>query len=222
MNPHHRMAQASLFDLDHTLFKGNSTHHFGLFLYRHGYLERSTIAYLVGSYFQCKLGFLSLAKLHKRTFQAFPRSLNLSLVKELIESWLEEQWDELISPEIVSLLNEAKSKGHYTAILSNSPDLVIAPIAKRFGVDDWIATRYAFDKEGQLSHIQKLVDGEDKANYIRVLRADKGLENQHITAYSDSYLDLPFLQEAGNPIGVNPDRKLRNFCLKNGWKILIE
>jgi phosphoserine phosphatase len=38
--------------------------------------------------------------------------------------------------------------------------------------------------------------------------------------YCDSISDLPALEIVGNPVCVNPDRKLKKTAIKRGWKIL--
>jgi phosphoserine phosphatase len=55
---------------------------------------------------------------------------------------------------------------------------------------------------------------------MRELAARDGLDLEASTAYSDSDSDLPFLEAAGNPIVVNPDRALRAVAAERGWPVL--
>jgi phosphoserine phosphatase len=38
--------------------------------------------------------------------------------------------------------------------------------------------------------------------------------------YGDSIADFPALQAVGNPVCVNPDRKLARIAHKRGWRII--
>ena len=118
------------------------------------------------------------------------------------------------------MLETAKEFGHYTVILSSSPDFLVKHITNRFEVDEWGATEYTLDQEGNFCSIRRTMEGEVKANYIHELVQKRGIPKDKITAYSDSHLDLPFLKAAGKAIAVNPDRTLRKICKKNNWKII--
>jgi phosphoserine phosphatase len=51
---------------------------------------------------------------------------------------------------------------------------------------------------------------------------DLGINKEEMTAYTDSYLDLPLLKAVGHVIAVNPDNALRRLSKKQGWEILDE
>jgi phosphoserine phosphatase len=114
----------------------------------------------------------------------------------------------------------AQHLGHYTLILSNSPSFLVSVFARCFGVDDWKATRYAIDHQENLSHIDVIFQGEEKAKYVNEIASQLHISKEDVTAYSDSYLDLPFLLTAGTPIAVNPDRKLKKYSESHSWTVL--
>jgi len=59
-----------------------------------------------------------------------------------------------------------------------------------------------------------------KANAMRELAAREAIDLDRSTAYSDSHTDLAFLEAVGNPVAVNPDRKLRKIALERDWPVL--
>jgi phosphoserine phosphatase len=85
-------------------------------------------------------------------------------------------------------------------------------------IEDFLATTYTTDPVGNFSAIDQIVLGESKVDALRKLA--KKHAPCTITAYSDSYHDLPFLLAADYPIAVRPDRALRRFCKKNDWAII--
>jgi phosphoserine phosphatase len=70
------------------------------------------------------------------------------------------------------------------------------------------------------SHIDRIMQGEDKASYLVALGERLNLPASSFSAYSDSHLDIAALKVAGKAIGVQPNAALRKICLKNRWEIL--
>lgn len=54
-----------------------------------------------------------------------------------VESFLHRDFASLVYSPVEEKLNEAKEGGDFTVLLSSSPDFLVGPIAKKFGVDDW-------------------------------------------------------------------------------------
>lgn len=147
--------------------------------------------------------------------QTFFRGRPMEDMKSLTEQFLNLQLKEMKNEPLLNLLEDAKTQGKFVAILSSSPDFLVEAVAKRLGVSDVLATRYGLSSEGVIQGIIQSIKGEDKADYVNRLPFERG----EIAAFSDSIHDLPFLQAVGCPIAVNPDRKLKNTSLKNGWEI---
>jgi HAD superfamily phosphoserine phosphatase-like hydrolase len=120
----------------------------------------------------------------------------------------------------VACLRLAQHLGHYTVILSNSPSFLVSAVAKFLGVNDWRATEYATDNQLRLTGISTVMQGEEKASFVKQLSKKFGIDRNDVTAYSDSILDLPFLLSAGKPIAVNPDKKLRRLSIEKNWNVI--
>jgi HAD superfamily hydrolase (TIGR01490 family) len=210
----------SAFDLDRTLFRENSSFRFGVYLYRQKIIPLRSLVFILTCNLRFTLGLLSIQSLHQTAFDRLFRGKALSLVQKWAEDFVESNFESLIYQPACEKLRQAQRSGHMTAILSSSPAFLVEPIAKRFGVSVWQSTEYAVDENQNFCRISKLVLGEDKALFIEGLLKRQGLSKYNVTAYSDSYHDLAFLECAGTPIGVNPDRKLRSICLNKNWTII--
>jgi len=62
--------------------------------------------------------------------------------------------------------------------------------------------------------------GENKRRLMVEQAKRLQIPKQACCALSDSVLDLPLLEEAGEAIAVNPDRRLRREARRRGWKII--
>lgn len=210
----------SAFDLDHTLLKVNSSFFFGMFLYKKGKISTFSIIPILFQYFLFKLHLSSPKKLNEQACKAFFHGRSLAEIEMEVAEFVSNEFNRIVNPALVQKLNESVEMGHYITILSSSPQFLVQPIAAQLGVKDWESTVYKIDDKGFVCGIERHVEGEDKAIYLKGLITLLNLEKNQIIAYSDSFFDLPFLETAGTPIAVNPDRKLRQFCLLNNWKIL--
>ena len=103
-------------------------------------------------------------------------------------------------------------------LLSGSPDFLVGPTARRLGVEDWEGTRYSVDNNDRLTTSEAFMEGGAKAD--RAVARAEALKLDKIQAYSDSAVDLPLLEVAGQAIGVRPERKLRLICEERGWEII--
>lgn len=209
----------SFFDLDHTLLKVNSSFRFGVYLYRQKQFSFSTMIFITSFYWLHLLGVISLQNVQRKIFNQIFLGRPFSGIDTLARSFLEKEFDQMQYSPVVNLLQRAKLEGHYTVILSSSPDFLVRLIAERFAVDEWGATVYSLDHQ-HFKFISEFMLGHDKARVVSSLAKRFNVSKEKITVYSDSHHDLPFLQMAGTAVGVNPNRKLRALCKQNNWQII--
>lgn len=210
----------SIFDLDYTLCTVNTSFRFGIYLVYEKFLPLYKMPYLIGCYFCHKIGVMSMSMLHQQACQHLFHGKSIKILAKHVECFLDAQLKDMLNEEIISRLNDAKSQGHYTVLLSSSPDFLVGEIAKRMGFHEWAGTEYSFLTNQIIGDVGQLMEGENKAQYVRQLMKKMDLSKDKITAYSDSSLDLPFLEAVGNPIAVNPDKKLRKLSEKRDWPII--
>lgn len=175
---------------------------------------------LFSFYLFYKMGIISIKQLHEATFKHFFFDLPANTVDYHATQFITQSFKKLIYLPAFSKLQEAKNEGYYTAILSSSPDFLVEKVASFFEVDIWDSTIYQKNKFNHFSHILQFMEGEQKARSLCELIHDLQIPRDDVTAYTDSYQDLPLLQSVGNPIGVNPDRRLKAICRRQHWPII--
>lgn len=212
--------QVSIFDLDHTLLRVNSSFAFGLYLYRQKFMSLSTLMRCLMNYMRHKYGDLSIRSLHQKIFSILFNNKSSTEIQLHVEKFLKLNFNDIGNDPAIKRLEEARQRGDYLVILSASPNFLVKPIAQLFYVNEWEATNYSENSNSDLSSISSICEGEDKASYIKLLADRLDISLSYFTMYSDSYLDLPAMNIVGKAIGVSPDRKLRKICKRNGWEIL--
>jgi phosphoserine phosphatase len=106
-------------------------------------------------------------------------------------------------------------------IASSSPEDYISLLAAELAIDGVIGTkaecvdgRYTGELEGPMVH------GPEKAARVQALAEESDIDLVRSFAYSDSINDLPLLELVGNPVAMNPDRRLALVARRRGYHVL--
>lgn len=217
------MAEAAFFDLDKTIIAGSSTLAFGRPLYSAGFLRRGTLL---------RLG---IAQLSYMIFGADEDSLEKARdeMLDLVSGWhkaevdaivaktLDDVIEPLVFAEALFLIDEHKRSGREVYVVSASPEEFVRPIAKMVGIERVIATKIRTDGLGRyVPELDRYVMGPEKAEAMKDVAAQDGIDLEGSFAYTDSFTDMPMLEVVGNPIAVNPEKELREAAEANDWPIL--
>lgn len=105
-------------------------------------------------------------------------------------------------------------------LVTAAPVEIARLIAERLNLTGALGT-VAETQDGRYTGrlVGDLMHGQAKAEAVRVLAAQEDLDLSRCAAYSDSANDVPMLSLVGLPYAINPDRKLRRYARKHGWRI---
>ncbi len=208
----------AFFDVDGTLLRGSSARHFLLAGIRSRSFPLSSLWYMPRLYLRFWLG---RAEADQAGWE-FPilRGLTRERLEELArESDAALQRD--LRPRSEALLARLRAEGWQVVLATTSLDLIVAPLARRLGVTEVLASRLEFADGRATGRFQgpPLLREEKKRRVLEYLRA-LGERPEDCAFYSDSILDLPLLEAVGRPVAVNPDRRLASSARRRGWSIL--
>ena len=212
----------AFFDVDNTLIRGASAFHLAVGLYRRDLLRIHDI--------------LKFA-VHQARYRAFGenrqqmdtvRAAALAIVRghSVHEMGLiaEDVYDEVMTlriyPGARRLLDEHRAAGHCVWLVTAGPLEVGQIIARKLGASGALGTlveqengRYTGRLCGDLLH------GAAKADAVERLALREGIDLGSSYAYGDSTHDVPILSLVGNPVAINPDRRLRRHAEHAGWPV---
>lgn len=127
----------------------------------------------------------------------------------------------MIRPEARALLEQHRSAGRDTYIVSASPIEIVEPLARALELTGGIGTvgevidgAYTGQLTGPFCY------GEGKAEAIAELAASRKIDLERSYSYSDSMSDLPMMELVGHPVAVNPDGPLKKIAQQRGWPIV--
>ncbi len=120
----------------------------------------------------------------------------------------------------LAAIHEHKAQGHTIVLLSGSLDFLLEPLAEYVGADHLIAARMEVVDGRLTGHIVGPYPyGSHKATLIRHFADLHGLDFSRSYCYADHHTDHEVLRLFGNPVVVNPRRRMRQIAGREGWPI---
>jgi HAD superfamily hydrolase (TIGR01490 family) len=215
--------EAAFFDLDKTVIAKASMVAFGRSFLREGLVSRRTVLRaLYGQLVYMHLGASEdkLARVRESALK-LTKGWDQARVKEIVRDALENVVEPIIYREAADLIEEHKAAGREVYLVSASPEEIVAPLAEYLGVDGAIASRAKIDAEGRYAgEMERYSYGPFKADAMRELASERGIDLAASYAYSDSYTDAPMLEVVGHAFAVNPDRVLLKLAREREWEVL--
>ena len=211
----------AIFDLDNTLLGGDSDYLWGQFL-----VEKKLVDPVIYEqenqrfYDEYKAGTLdiyeflefSLAPLSQHSTAELSELHNEFMQKKIASIWL---------PKAEKLLARHRLNNDFLLIITATNYFVTAPIAKKLGVDDIIATMPEQKNgayTGKVAGIPCFQDGKVERLSQWLQEYNYSLDNSHF--YSDSVNDLPLLLKVTHPVAVDPDDKLKIHAAEHCWPVI--
>ena len=209
-----------IFDLDHTLISVASSYYYVQTLYRKRILSLKQI--LQATWIRWKFLFtsMSLEELHRLVFNKMLKGFSLEALEAHVEELIQQLLPDCIYEPAFKELKAAQKRGDYIVLLSSAPDFLVRAFASYFKIEHWDCTVYSVDKRKRLCDIANLMVGSKKMQSFLKLRKKLRISKDDTVVYSDSYDDLPLFLAAGEPIAVNPDRKLAKVAKKLQWRVI--
>ena len=209
---------AAFFDLDRTLLRGASGPVISEALRAVGVLSDRHIP-----------GEGLLYKVFDTIGETLPSMLLTRQAARLASGWHRatvQEAGELVAERLVDevqpfgrvLIDRHHDEGRPVVLATTSPYDLVAPLARRLGLEDVIATRYG-EHEGCYdgSIAGEFVWGQGKLTAVRAWSAEHGIDVGNSWAYSDSVYDTPLLSAVGHPVAINPDPSMRVMATIRRW-----
>jgi HAD superfamily hydrolase (TIGR01490 family) len=214
---------AAFFDLDNTVIQGASLFHLAKGLYRRDFFPTRVI--LKGLWLQVYFRLVGREKpQHIEDARAatlgFIAGRRVSEVEEVGREIYEESIAARIWPGTRAIAQMHLDAGQQVWLVTAAPVEVAGIIAARLGLTGALGTTAEHNDGVYTGRLKgELLHGTAKAEAVRALAHEHGLDLAHCWAYSDSYNDLPMLSLVGHPCAINPDGRLLVHAEEHDWAI---
>ena len=126
-----------------------------------------------------------------------------------------------VYPEMLRTAYAHQDAGRRAYIVTAASHNVAELVAHALVMDGGVGTHYEIADGVYTGRIIGPMNyGEGKAEALRRMAADDGIDLSASYAYSDSESDLPMLRAVGHPVVVNPDAELLRVARAEGWEIM--
>ena len=221
--------KVALFDLDGTLVNA----HLWLGMVKHHLKTKENLC-SVFWYLTSHMALAPFWKMHliptEKYYQSWGKDLD-KLIKGIklergkeIFGWLTDEYLlPVLKKNVLERLKKHQEEGLLTILISGSFQDLVDVVANRLNIDFAIGTKLEVIKDkfsGKI--IPPLCLGQEKAEKIKNFLSGKNLKInfKESFAYSDGIFDLPMLELVGNPVAVEPDKKLLEIAKNKGWQII--
>jgi len=215
---------AAFFDVDNTMMMGASIFHFARGLAARKFIDSGDLATFVWRQLRFRVG----GREPGPDQILATRQQALSFVtgrptEELVELG-EDIYDELMADRIWfgtrSLAQMHLDAGQRVWLVTATPVELAMIIVRRLGLTGALGTVVeSIDGVYTGRLVGDILHGGAKAQAVRSLAVEEGLDLRRCTAYSDSSNDVPLLSSVGTAVAVNPDPRLRDTARTRGWEV---
>jgi len=214
---------AAFFDVDNTMMQGASIYHFARGLAARDFFTWRDLAAFAWKQVAFRLRGVEDLEHMEQAKQAALAFVAGHAVDEVV-SLGEEIYDELMADRIWSgtraLAQLHLDAGERVWLVTAAPAELASLVARRLGLTGALGTVSEIEDgiyTGRL--VGEPLHGPAKAEAIRALAEQEGLDLSRCYAYSDSANDLPMLTTVGHPVAVNPDSRLKKVARQEHWDI---
>jgi len=214
------IASIAFFDLDRTIISVNSAKILIQTAYKKGLM---TMPDLIKGYclsLMYKLNLRDPAKIIK-SISGWLNGVSEIDLESLTKEIFKNQIADSIHNEVHTEINFHKRNGSRVAILSSSIYPICRLVADHLRMDDIVCSKlevkngvYTGQSNGPFCF------GKEKAVRLKEYCSENKIHPVNSWYYGDAISDLYVLSSVGNPVCVNPDKKLKEAALQRGWKIL--
>lgn len=222
-------SKIALFDLDGTLVRAHLW--LGLVKYNLKTKENllSTLWYLISHlalFPFWKIGLISTEKYYQswgKDLAETIKGIKVDRARDIFDWLFDRHFSPTLKKNVLERLKKHQEEGFLTILVSGSFQNLVDTIANRLNIDFAIGTELEVVKNrfsGKI--IPPLCFSHEKAKKVKEFLSSNGfkINFQESFAYSDSYFDLPLLELVGNPVVVDPDKKLLEIAKNRGWQII--
>lgn len=215
------MGAAAFFDLDRTLIRRSSALALAGSFRRHGVIGRRQLAKatVMQLLFVVRGADEAAVRQASEEGPALLRGFSTERLRELVATALEPTLRPLVYPEAFELARWHQGRGEPVYIVSSTLQEIVDALAADLGFDGALGLLCEADDGVYTGRAVRTCHGAGKADAVRELAAQQGIDLAQSTAYSDSASDLPLLETVGFPVAVNPDRTLRRVAGERGWPL---
>ena len=215
------MDEAVFFDLDKTILSVATENYFAFHLLnkkiiRHSHLFQILLQTLKYDLFITR-DFFSVKK---KVIHIVLENQDEKRMKSVYLEFFNSRLKNLIFPEMIQDVKKHKDQNRKMVIISASLDFIVEAFCQYLEIDKYFATSLEI-RNGKFTGntLGQIYMGQAKREALLQFAENNHINLQKSYAYGDYIEDYHMLKAVGNPIAVNPDKKLLRKAREHNWAI---
>ncbi len=214
------MKNLVIFDIDGTLYKGQSHSTFTKVLLMNKIIKYKEIIFIGISFGLYHLNIIKNINNLRNKYYKLIKGLDINLIDNLIAKNFN-TFKKNIYKESYSLVQYHKSKGNVIIAISASIEPIIKEICKELSIENYISTKLEIINNKLTGKIDGIaVYGQNKLCILQEYIKKNNIQYSKVIFYSDHISDKELFEFSDIPICVNPDKKLKNIAKINNWETM--
>jgi len=208
------------FDLDKTLLTVNSGKVLAWAAYQEGLLSNRNLIRAIFLSIIYKLHLINSIKITVLMVE-WLKGLSETAVQSFAKKVVEQKLIDLIRPSMIEEINKHKKQKARMIILSAALPYICQPLANHLNLNGVICSTMEIEQGLFTGRPRgKMCMEEEKTIRVRKYCKKNAFNLQDAYCYGDSYSDRFVLKIVGNPICVNPDKKLYKLAMIKNWILM--
>lgn len=211
--------KAAFFDLDKTLLDVNSATLWVRHEWDAGRLSVRDVAWAGWYIAQYSLGRDAL----EHAFSDAVASLagqEEALLEARTRRWFEDRIAHRLRPGAREAVERHRAAGDRLVVATSSSRYAGEAAVRAFGLDDLVCSLFEVRDGLFTGKVEASCYGAAKADRVAEWAERNGVDLGRSAFYTDSATDAALLERVGEPVAVNPDRRLLRLASSRGWKVV--
>jgi len=211
---------AAFFDMDHTVVLCNTGRVYLQDMRRRGQLRWRDMLRASAVFLRYKLSMVDMS----RVIAEAVKNLEGVSVEELearCEAIFQERVKSRVSQEAAAVIEDHRARGHRIVMLTAQTPYMAAPVCRALGIEDCLSTELEV-VDGRFTGLilRPACYGAGKCHWAAQYAETHGVDLAASYFYTDSYSDVPMLEQVAHQRVVNPDPRLRLHARRRQWPVL--
>jgi HAD superfamily hydrolase (TIGR01490 family) len=212
------MKKAAIFDLDGTLIPNTSAEKtFFFYLLRSGGLSILNLLQMGAAIWSARGNFHDMVRMNKR----YLRHKKVEKLESVARTYFEPRIKKLVFPKMLETIQKHREDGAKLLMLSGTLDVIAGCFARELELDGCKAGSLEIKNGKYTGRLKGILPyGMGKLEVLSKLHDEFGFDRNQTILYANVFSDRYVMNAVVDPVAVNPDKKLRKYANKHGWKIL--
>lgn len=212
----------AFFDLDKTLCSVPTEQLLSKYLFKHGLIKKSHLFSVIWGFILYNFHLIDdYTTFRKNMVRSIMKGMSVKDFRKTLNHVYDQEFRHLFLPEVLERISMHKANNHRIVIVSTALNEIVQVFADNIHADYHYSTELVIEDSLYTGDvIGNVYYGKYKQQAVQDYCSLHNIDPTHCYAYGDYFEDRLMMEAVGNPVAINPDKKLLEHAKKRNWKII--